>query len=134
MPTRHRSALAVVIALGGAALSLPAAASDVAWNVSVGGPGFAINAGQPAYGPTWIPAYRPVVRPFVRPVVYRQVSFRPVAYRTVVVAPRVWVAPRVVYASSPMYFAPQPVFAPRVFVAPRPYVAYNAFPGGGWTY
>lgn len=129
-----RAALVIAVALGGTALALPAAARDVAWSVSVGGPGFAINAGQPAFGPVWRPAFRPVARPFVRPVVIRPVGFRTVGFRPVVVAPRVWVAPPVFVAPRPVFFAPHPVFAPRVVVAPRPFVVVNAFPNGRWTH
>ena len=31
----------------------PATASNVGWSISVGGPGFAVNAGQPAFGPAF---------------------------------------------------------------------------------
>ncbi len=134
MNALRRSALVAAIALGGAALSLPASAGDVAWSVSVGGPGFAINAGQPAFGPAWRPAFRPVARRFVRPVVLRPVGFRPAGFRPVVVARPAWVAPRVVVAPRPVYFAPRPVFVPGVVVAPRPFVTVNAFPNGGWAY
>ena len=135
MNTLRRSALAIAIALGGAALALPATASNVGWSVSVGGSGFAVSAGQPGFGPAWRPAYRPVARPFLRPVVLRPIGFRPV----VMVRPA-WVAradfvtpPPVYFAPQPVYLSPRPVFAPRVVVAPRPTFAANSFPDGRWT-
>ena len=133
MHTLRRSVLAVAIALGGAALSLPATARDVAWSVSVGGPGYAINAGQSGFGPGWRHGHHPVARP----VVIYPAGYRPVGYRSVVVAPPVWVAPRpVYYAPRPVYYAPRPVYyAPQpVYYAPRPYVTVNTFPHGGWDY
>jgi hypothetical protein len=54
-------ALAAVLATGVVA-SAPATARDVAWNVTVGGPGFAIAAGQPGFGVGFV-APRPVVGP-----------------------------------------------------------------------
>lgn len=100
----------LVAALGttlvGAAAMFSTAASaggNVAWSVSVGGPGFAVTAGQPGfYGAPYRPYYRPywratpvVVRPYYAPV-------------RVVAPPPVVVAPRVVYAQPYPYY-PAPV-------------------------
>lgn len=111
-------AAALGTALAGAAAVLPSTATaggNVAWNVSVGGPGFAVSAGQPGYygygapyRPYYRPAYGPYRGPYYRPapVVYRP-YYAPV--RVVAPAPVV-VAPRVVYS--------QPYYAP---VVPVPY-------------
>jgi hypothetical protein len=63
----------------------------------VGGPGFAVNAGQPYYGAPYRPSYRPhYYRP--APVVYRP-YYRPYY------APRpVYVAPPVVYTQPYSYY------------------------------
>ncbi len=84
--------------VGAAAAFAPAAsASNVGWSVSVGAPGIAITAGEPAY---YGAPYRPYYRPWYRPVV---------------------VAPPVVYAP---YYAPvpAPVYRPHRHYAPRPVV------------
>lgn len=119
-------ALAFTVA-GAAAVANPAAANNVAWSVSVGGPGFAVTAGQPAFGPAFRPGFRPVVRPFVAPVVVRPFGFRPV-----VVARPVWVARPVFLTAPPVYFAPRPVFVPRFVVAPQPFVGAVSFPASTW--
>ena len=64
-------ACTAALAFAGAFASMPAHADRVAWNVTIGGPGFAVSAGQPwgGFGP--VPVVRPVVRPwprFVAPV------------------------------------------------------------------
>lgn len=103
------AAVGTTLIASAALFANPAAAgSDVAWSVSVGGPGFAVSAGQPFYGAPYRPYYRPiVVAP--APVVYRP-WYGPVNYY----------APPVVYA--PRYVAPRPHFAPRAYpVAVRPY-------------
>jgi hypothetical protein len=90
---------AIAIALSGAlfatAAFVPAAqAGNVAWGVSIGGPGFAVSAGQPGYvgGRAYYRApYVPVARPYWRPY-YR--PYAPYVYRPVVVAP------------APYYYAP----------------------------
>jgi len=89
-------ATALVGTLGASLGAAPAAsAGNVAWSVSVGGPGYVVSAGAPAY---WGPTYRP---------------YYP-AYRPYYVAPPVYVTP-VVYAPYRPYY-----YAPRVIVAPRP--------------
>ncbi len=82
------AALAATLA-GGAAFAPSASANNVSWSVSVGGPGFAVSAGQPYWGGyrgsgygyghgyhhrSW---YRPVA-PVVYP--YRYVAPAPVYY------------------------------------------------------
>jgi hypothetical protein len=88
-------------AVGAAAMFSTAASAggNVAWSVSVGGPGFAVSAGQPYYGAPYRPYYKPYYyRP--APVVYRP-YYRPYYY-----APRpVYYAPPVVY-TQPYYPAP----------------------------
>lgn len=94
---------------------LPAAASDVAWSVSIGGPGYAFNVGAPAvwgyapphrHGPNR-PHYRPGHRPWPVP------AFAPPIVYPVPVAPLLY---PIVYAPVP----PLRVLAPRV-VVPAPY-------------
>lgn len=111
--------------IGAAALfSHPAAAgSDVAWSVSVGGPGFAVTAGQPYYGGAgqYGAPYRPYYGPRYRPVVVAPVP----AYRP-------WYGP-VTYYAPPVVYAPRYV-APRYY-APRPYpVAVRPYAGPGYRY
>ncbi|MEP7327903.1 MAG: hypothetical protein ABI777_01735 [Betaproteobacteria bacterium] len=135
IPNRRRT-IFIAIALAGAAFALPSVhASNVAWNVSVGGPGFAINAGQPGFRPAIRPAFVPVYRPFVRPV-----PLRPVGWRPYVVARPGW-APYVVVRPTPVFIAPQSVvyappvvFAPRFVAAPRAFVATTTFPSAAWRY
>jgi hypothetical protein len=106
--TSRRVALIAAVAAitaGGMTLAAPARAGNVAWSVSVGGPGFAVAAGQPGYwggyrGYRGYGYHRPWVRPYA-PVVYAAPSVYPYAYvapRPVVVAPPpVYVAPPVPY-------------------------------------
>jgi hypothetical protein len=96
--TRVVPAVLGTLLLGAASVVAPvAAASNVGWSVSVGVPGLAITAGEPAY---YGAPYRPYYRPYYRPVV---------------------VAPPVVYA--PYYApAPVPVYRPYRYHAPRPVV------------
>ena len=90
------------ITLGSTLLAATAAfvpavqAGNVAWGVSVGGPGFTVVAGQPGWsgGRAW---FGPPLRPFA-PFVYRP-----------------WLRPVPIVA--PIAFAPAPVFVP--WVAPR---------------
>ncbi len=127
MTRNHRvratiAALASALVVGVGALPIAAHASNVAWSVSIGGPGFAVTAGQPAFGSPfigppvvgapWRPAFRPrfAARPIVAPapVVYRPwVVPAPVAVRPWVVpapvAVRAWVVP------APIVVAPRPV-------------------------
>jgi hypothetical protein len=98
--------------------SLAAAGGNVGWSVSVGGPGFAITAGQPAYGPGYAgpvyvgAPYRSGFRPYLRPVVYAP----PAVYATPVVYAS-WVAPAVAPPAYRMY-APRPVVYARPVVVP----------------
>lgn len=96
------AAIAAAAVAGGLSLSAgTASASNVAWSVSIGGPGYAVTAGAPyrsypAYwGGYYARPYVPVVRPYYRP------------YYPVVYAPPV-VYPRVVYR-APYYAAPRVV-------------------------
>lgn len=97
--------------IGAAALfsSVASAGGNVGWSVSVGGPGFVVSAGEPAYygrgfvGPAYYGApYRPYYRPYYRPIV---------------VAPPVVYSPY--YAPYPAYVPYRPYYAPRVVYAPR---------------
>jgi hypothetical protein len=91
------TALAAALA-GGIAFAPTASANNVAWSVSVGGPGFAVSAGQPYWG-----SYRGYgygyrhgyYRPWHRPIA-------PVVY------PYGYVVPRPVYVAPPAYY-PAPV-------------------------
>ena len=95
---------------------VPAAqAGNVAWGVSVGGPGFNVTAGQPGYyggrgyhGAHYVPYARPYFHPWYR--------------AAVAVPPLAYVMPPVAYP----YYAPAPlIYAPRpVIYAQRP-VAYG---------
>ncbi len=106
-PTKSRhialaAALAAIVA-GGLAFAPAASANNVGWSVSIGGPGFAVSAGQPywggyrGYGYGYGYAYRPgYYRPYRPAVVYPA---------PVYVAPRpVYVAPRPVYVAPPAYY------------------------------
>jgi hypothetical protein len=100
------TALAGTLALG-AAVAPAASASNVAWSVSIGGPGVAVSAGAPGYwGPGYRPyynGYRPYYRPaYVAPPVYAYPA--PVYYTPYAYARPVVVAPRPVYRSP--YYAP----------------------------
>jgi hypothetical protein len=114
-------ALAGTALLGAAALfpSPASAGGNVAWSVSVGGPGFAVTAGEPGYfGAPYRPYYRPHFRPSHRPVVIAP----PVAYRPWY-GPAFGPVPYRVYAPQPVVYGPAPVVVgPRPYaVAPRPY-------------
>ncbi len=107
----HKSrsiALATALAgiLGaGLAFAPAAAANNVAWGVSIGGPGFAISAGQPAYWGGY--------RGYRYGYGYGHGYYRP--YRPAVIYPApVYVAPR------PVYVVPRPVY-----VAPPAYYGYG---------
>jgi len=90
--------LAATALVACATIAAPAAAGNVAWGVTLGVPGFAVSAGQPAYGAWGGPYYRPVAPipyavappvvypfgvPFVAAVVrpYRYPHYRPNVYR-----------------------------------------------------
>lgn len=89
--------------LAASAFAVPTAqAGNVAWGVSIGGPGFSVVAGQPGfyggrvvYRAPFVPVARPYWRPYYRP-------FAPHVYRPAVVVSRVYVAPPVSYP----YYAP----------------------------
>jgi hypothetical protein len=77
----------------GLAAAPAASANNVAWSVSIGGPGYVVSAGQPAYwGPRPYYGYRPA---YVAPPVYYP-------------APVVYSYPRPYY--RPYYVAPRPVY------------------------
>jgi hypothetical protein len=93
-------------ALGaGLAFAPDASANSVAWGVSIGGPGFAIAAGQPAYWGGY--------RGYRYGYGYGHGYYRP--YRPAVIYP------------APVYAAPRPVYVvPRpVYVAPPAYYGYG---------
>lgn len=111
--TSRRTALVATLAalFAGSLAFVPAAsASNVAWSVSVGGPGYVVSAGQPGYWggyrgygvgygyPYYRPHYRPYYRP-VAPVVY-SAPVLPYAYA----APSAYIAPRPVYVQPPAAF------------------------------
>jgi len=89
-------ALCGTLSVAAAAFVPAAQAGNVAWGVSVGGPGFTLAAGQPGWsgGRVW---FGPPLRPWA-PVVYRP-----------------WVQPWPI--AAPGAFAPAPVVVP--WVAPR---------------
>lgn len=102
----RRSVIAIAFSstlIATAALAPAANAGNVAWGVSVGGPGFSVAAGQPGYygGRGYYRApYYPVARPLFRP--YYRPYFYP-AWRPIVVVPQVsYIAPPVTYP----YYAP----------------------------
>ncbi len=107
------------LCIGSAALFANAATAggNVGWSVSIGGPGFVVNAGQPAFaGPVGVAPWRPVGRPHFRPVVVpRPVYVRP-RFAPVFVPPpvRFYAPARVVYA-PPVVFAPPVAFVPGRF-------------------
>jgi hypothetical protein len=123
------TALCTTLLAAGAFAVPNAQAGNVAWGVSIGGPGFSVAAGQPGYygGRGYYGApYRPVARPYYRP-------YYAAPYRPVVVAPALAYAPPVVYP----YYAPAPVAyaTSRIVIAPRPYAyGYRAFAGAPMPY
>ena len=85
------SALGATLAAG-AAFAPAASANNVAWGVSVGGPGFVVSAGQPAYWGGYRYGYG-----------YHRHWYRPAP----VVYPYGYVVPRPVYvAPPPVYYGP----------------------------
>lgn len=121
-------AAAATALIGAAALfsSVASAGGNVAWNVSIGGPGFAVTAGEPGYvGAPYRPHHWPHFRPYYRPVVIApRVAFRP-WYGTVVSPVRYRV-----YAPRSVAYGPPPVV-----VAPTPYaVAPSHYSGSGAYY
>jgi hypothetical protein len=118
---------AAAVALAAAFLhSADAAATKVAWNVSIGGPGYAINVGEPGYwgghpgyrGPH---AYRPWVRPGVAVPLWLPPAYPAAGY----VLPSPYAAPYPApYATSypvhPTVYDAYPIVAPRVVAIPVP--------------
>jgi hypothetical protein len=108
---------AATILVAAATLATSAAAGNVAWGVTVGGPGFALSAAQPAYGGWGGPYYRavapapyagltvgaPVVYPYIAPYVaavarpYYYPRFHPYSY------PRAWHGPASVHYARGHY-------------------------------
>jgi len=92
------SALAGTLAIGLAAAPA-ASASNVGWSVSIGGPGYAVGVGAPAYyGPSYY-GYAPAPAYVAPPVVYSA----PVVYPAPYYYSGVYVAPRVAYYSGGYY-------------------------------
>lgn len=134
MTRKFTPAFLVLATFAGSAAILPAAAKagNVAWSVSIGGPGFAVSAGAPTFaprpvwgpawgagwGPAWHPAPGPVrVAPFVP-------AFAPPPRVVLAPPPPIFVrtpAPVWVAAPAPVFFGPP---AP-VFVAARPRVVHR---------
>ncbi len=111
------------------ALSGEASASNVSWNLNIGGPGFGIAVGVPGH----IAAYGgPVVAPYYSPNYRSAAAYRryhrpyargPVVVPVVAYPPLVAPLPYRIMTPRPVFVAPVPVIAaPRVFVpAPAPY-------------
>ncbi|MFO1324952.1 MAG: hypothetical protein U1F15_12935 [Burkholderiales bacterium] len=118
--TRILTATAATLVVGGAALfsGVAAAGGNVGWSVSIGGPGFAVSAGEPAYGgPVAVAPWRPVPSPYYRPAFHPRPVFYPPRFARVYVP-----APVRYYVPAPRYYAPAPVVvAPRVVYAPQPW-------------
>ena len=109
-------ALCSTLLAAATALVPSAQAGNVAWGVSVGGPGFRVSAGQPGYygGRSYYGApYRPLARPYYRP-------YYPATFRAAVVVPPVFYAPPLAalpyYAQAPAAYPPR-----RVMYAPQPF-------------
>jgi hypothetical protein len=117
--------VAIVATLGSCLLQASTASAErVAWNLSIGGPGSAVNVGEPGYwsgragvhGPRHPGAWRPWHRPAFAsaspwPVVYAAPLPQSVAYLPLVGYP------------APFVIAPVlrvPVFVPRRVVVPAP--------------
>jgi hypothetical protein len=118
--SRRLPALACTAALAcaGAFASLPVHADRVAWNVTIGGPGFAVSAGQPWGGRGAGPVVRPVVAPWA-PVVAPVPVFMPGPAVVPFVRPVRWRHGRPVVVAAHV-FVPAPAFrrAPMVVVRP----------------
>lgn len=108
---RRTTQIALGTALAAVAATFaPAAHADrVGFNVSIGGPGYAVSVGNTPYWGGYAPYYRPHWRP-------------------------AYVAPRVVYAPPPVVVYPAPVVyrAPRVvyrapYAVRRPAVVYYGY-------
>jgi hypothetical protein len=109
------AAVAATAAIG-TVIAPAAAAGNVAWSVSIGGPGFAVAAGQPGWGPGFVGAT-------VNGCGFNcGLAFRPVAPAPVFAAPRMIAAPAWVVIPAPVprvvrVVRPAPFAAP-VMVAP----------------
>ena len=104
--------LAAAAFVAAAAVATPAVAGNVAWGVTVGGPGFAVSAGQPAYG-GWSGGY-----------------YGPAPYASVAVAPPVvypYAAPYVGVVARPYYARYRPYVYARGWHGPVRYAH-----GYGW--
>lgn len=116
---------AAAMLLAGAAVTVPsiaAAGGNVAWGVSIGGPGFAISAGQPAWGGPSVGAISEAGTWFGGPAVGAVIPVAPIRPRFA----QVVVTPPVVYSAwpAPVVVAPVPMFRPRaVAYARRGYIA-----------
>jgi hypothetical protein len=116
---------AIVATLGGCLLQAGSASAErVAWSLSVGGPGYVVNVGQPGfwgggaavYGPRHPGAWRAWHRPAFAPV-----RPWPVAYAAPLPQPVVYLAP--VGYPAPFVIAPvvrMPVVVPHRAVVPAP--------------
>ena len=101
--SRH-PALAAAVAIAtaiGFAYAPAASAGNVAWSVSIGGPGFAVSAGQPGWGPGFVGAT-------VAGCGYNcgGLAFRPVAPTPVFAAPAVMAVPGPAWVALPMQAPP----------------------------
>jgi hypothetical protein len=102
-------AAATAALTAGLAFAPSAAASNVGWSVSVGGPGYAVSVGQPAYWGGYGYGYRPH---------YRHWHYRP--------------AP-VVYPAVPYYVPPRPVYVtPAPVYAAPPAASFSFYGRGRW--
>ncbi len=118
-------ACTAALACAGTFAPLPVHADRIAWNVTIGGPGFAVSAGQPWGG--WVagPVVRPVVAPWATVVAPAPVFVPgPAFYAPPPVAPVVrpvrWRHARPVVVGAPV-FAPTPVFRRAPVVMLRPF-------------
>ena len=130
------AALAATMAAG-SAFAPAASAGNVAWSVSIGGPGYVVSAGQPGWGPGYVGAtiagcgydcYGPHYRPAVPAPVYAAPYYRapaayavpvPVPYAVRVAAPVRYVAPVVVAPRVHRYrHGPRGVYVPAPVVVP----------------
>ena len=94
------TALCTGVLATGAFVVPTAHAGNVAWGVSIGGPGFSVAVGQPDYyggrgyyRAPLVPVARPYWRPYYRP-------YAPYGYRPIVVVPQ----PAYVGPPVPLYY------------------------------
>lgn len=134
------AALAATAAIG-AVLAPTAAAGNVAWSVSIGGPGFAVSAGQPGWGPGFVGATVAGCGFGCGGLAVRPVAPAPVfaAPAMIAVPGSAWVVPPMVAPRAVRVVRPTPVVVAPVVVrpvvrhhAPRPvFVAAPAAPAWG---